>query len=130
MIRPLLLSLIFAGSICGLKAQTLGVNFSGKFKPAAMVYVEVLNEKGVVLRREKQKPEGRHINIADLEAGRYALRIFQDLNGNGKLDTGWMGIPSEPYGFSNNAMGRFGPPSLADQLFYFDGKTPVDIALR
>lgn len=47
-----------------------------------------------------------------LEAGTYAFVAFADENFNGKLDTNFIGIPTERYGFSNNAMGLMGPPSF------------------
>lgn len=50
-------------------------------------------------------------------AGQYAIRLFHDVDGDGELDTNLLGIPSEPYGFSNNAPARFGPPSLEDAIF-------------
>jgi uncharacterized protein (DUF2141 family) len=37
-----------------------------------------------------------------LPAGQYAVQVVHDENGNGKLDTNFMGIPSEGYGYSNN----------------------------
>ncbi len=48
----------------------------------------------------------------NLKPGDYAVSVFHDENENEKLDTGFMGIPNEPYGFSNDAMGTFGPPSF------------------
>lgn len=38
----------------------------------------------------------------DLAAGDYAVMVFHDENGNGKLDTNLVGMPVEGYGFSNN----------------------------
>ncbi len=52
-----------------------------------------------------------------LPQGEYAIRLFHDVNGNGELDTNLMGIPSEPFAFSNNARGSFGPASWADAAF-------------
>ena len=43
---------------------------------------------------------------------RLAVAVFQDLDGNGTLSKGNYGIPSEPYGFSNNARGLMGPPTF------------------
>jgi uncharacterized protein (DUF2141 family) len=40
--------------------------------------------------------------IADLPFGTYALAIYQDVNSNGKIDKNLIGIPTEPYAFSNN----------------------------
>ena len=48
----------------------------------------------------------------ELPPGEYALSVYHDLNENSKLDTGIFGIPTEKYGFSNNAKGYMGPPSF------------------
>lgn len=57
------------------------------------------------------------IKVAALRPGKYAFRYFHDRNNNKKLDTNWIGIPTEGYGFSNNAKGKFGPPAFKDMLF-------------
>ncbi len=49
----------------------------------------------------------------NLRPGKYAIAFFQDENGNQKLDTKLLGAPSEPFGFSRDAMGERGPPSFA-----------------
>ena len=41
-------------------------------------------------------------SFADLPPGRYAVRVMHDENGNGKLDSNFLGIPKEGYGASNN----------------------------
>jgi len=51
------------------------------------------------------------ITISDLPVGFYAVKAFHDKNNNNHLDTNFLGIPVEDYGFSNNASGIFGPPS-------------------
>lgn len=48
--------------------------------------------------------------VQDLAPGRYALSAFHDENDNGVLDTNLLGIPSEGYGFGNDASATFGPP--------------------
>ena len=53
-------------------------------------------------------------HISDLPPGRIAVSAFHDLNGNQHLDTNALGMPIEPYGFSNNARGLFGPPNFSD----------------
>lgn len=57
------------------------------------------------------------IIIESLNPGKYAFRYFHDENKNKKLDTNWIGIPNEGYGFSNNAEGSFGPPSFDEMVF-------------
>lgn len=44
--------------------------------------------------------------------GGYAVAAYHDENGNGKLDTGFLGIPTEGLAASNDAKGFMGPPSF------------------
>jgi len=53
----------------------------------------------------------------DLPAGEYAIKVFHDENGNDEIDTNFVGIPKEGYGFSNNAKGTMGPPSFEKASF-------------
>jgi uncharacterized protein (DUF2141 family) len=55
--------------------------------------------------------------INDLKPGKFAFRYFHDENNDEKLNTNFMGIPKEGYGFSNNAKGSFGPPSFDKMVF-------------
>ena len=50
--------------------------------------------------------------VNDLSPGRYAVTAFHDENDNGELDTNLLGIPTEGYGFGNDASAAFGPPSF------------------
>jgi uncharacterized protein (DUF2141 family) len=59
--------------------------------------------------------------------GDYAVELFHDENGNGKLDTGFMGIPSEGFGASNDAPEKFGPPKYADAKFTVSGDQTLTI---
>lgn len=57
------------------------------------------------------------ISVKDLKPGTYAIKGYHDLDGDGKMNTNAFGIPSEPYGFSNNAPGNFGPPPFEKAAF-------------
>tara|TARA_R110002124_G_scaffold2938_5_gene20200 strand:+ start:4507 stop:4971 length:465 start_codon:yes stop_codon:yes gene_type:complete len=59
-----------------------------------------------------------------LPMGEYALSAFYDRDGDGELDTNFIGIPKEPTGLSNNAVGKFGPPSYSDAVFVL-GAEPI-----
>jgi uncharacterized protein (DUF2141 family) len=52
----------------------------------------------------------RKVTFANLPRGRYAVAVYQDVNGNGRLDKYPTGYPSEPFGFSQNPLVVFGPP--------------------
>jgi len=55
--------------------------------------------------------------VGPLPEGEYALKAFQDLDGDGELTKGAFGVPQEPYAFSNGARGKLGPPSWAAARF-------------
>ena len=58
-----------------------------------------------------------------IPAGTYGASAFHDKNGNGKLDTNFMGVPIEDYCASNDARGFMGPPSFDDAKFTYRGGT-------
>ena len=74
------------------------------------------------------KKEGVTVSFKDLPEGEYAVSLFVDENSNGKMDTNAIGIPIEPYGFSNNASGNFGPPSF-EQAKVVVGKDNASITI-
>lgn len=47
--------------------------------------------------------------ITGLAPGQYGVKLFHDVNGNGKMDTNPFGMPVEPFAFSNSAKGNMGP---------------------
>lgn len=57
----------------------------------------------------------------DLPPGAYAVMAYHDRNANGRLDTLPVGLPTEPYGFSNNSRGMFGPPEWRAAMFRLTG---------
>ena len=57
------------------------------------------------------------------------IKLFLDLNGNGEMDTNFLGIPKEPFGFSNNAKGKLGPPSFDAAAFQVREATEIAIKL-
>jgi uncharacterized protein (DUF2141 family) len=65
----------------------------------------------------------------DISAGDYAIRVMHDVNGNGELDANFIGMPTEPWGMSNNARGNFGPPQWQDVKFTLQGDTTHIITL-
>jgi uncharacterized protein (DUF2141 family) len=70
------------------------------------------------------------VHFRDLPPGKYAAVAFQDFNGNGKLDKNFLGIPKEPYGFSNGARGSTGPPTFTAASFALDSNAATTITLK
>ncbi|MDQ2823275.1 MAG: DUF2141 domain-containing protein [Pseudomonadota bacterium] len=72
-----------------------------------------------------------HMLLTGLPAGDYAISLYHDENGNGKLDKNPLGMPIESYGFSNDAAGNYGPPSFQQaQVHLLDTGTTVTVNLR
>ena len=65
--------------------------------------------------------------LTNLDPGQYAIILFHDENGNGKLDKNALGVPTEPYGFSNNVQGFLGPPAYEKAVMQI---TASDRAVR
>lgn len=61
---------------------------------------------------------GVEVVFPQLPSGTYAVATYHDENGNGAFDTGLLGLPSEGFGFSNDARVLLGPPSFADAAIF------------
>lgn len=79
----------------------------------------------------KVETEGEVDIQLQIPIGKYAVTIFHDVNGDAELSTNFIGIPKEPYGFSNNPKSTFGPPSFEESVFEFkeDGQQ-IEIELK
>lgn len=87
------------------------------------VMVAVFNSEGSFLRSPAKAggapavQNGARVVFKDLPEGEYAFAVYHDANANGKMDKNLLGIPTEDYAFSNNALGKMGPPSYASAKF-------------
>lgn len=70
------------------------------------------------------------ITFENITSGDYAISVMHDANENDELDSNAIGIPKEGFGFSNDAMGMFGPPSFEKAKFNLSGDIKVTIALK
>jgi uncharacterized protein (DUF2141 family) len=60
----------------------------------------------------RAKTGSQSIIFTQLPPGRYAVIAFHDENDNGLLDANALGVPTEGYGFSNDAHGFLSAPSF------------------
>ena len=69
------------------------------------------------------KPEGKsEFSLpVELPKGEWAVAITQDLNNNDKIDKNFLGIPTEPYAFSNNIRPTLAAPDFNECKFMVDG---------
>ena len=132
------LILLLATANSGLAAGTgkIKLMITG-FKTAdGIVRVVLVNSKESYLKDAGQEtgPAASVKVGADMKAqytfdnvayGAYVIKIYHDVNNNNKLDKNMLGIPKEPYGFSNNARGKMGLPSYDAVTFQFNAPEQV-----
>ena len=100
--------------------QMVAVRVSGLGSNSAAVMVAVfLDAAGFpdVSSADSTSETTGNGDVAEIEvqlplSGMAAVAVFQDLDGNGVLTKNVVGLPMEPYGFSRNARGTFGPPKF------------------
>jgi uncharacterized protein (DUF2141 family) len=87
---------------------------------------------GQPVRGERIATTGGAVTVAfdHLPAGDYAFKAYHDVNGDGQLNTNPFGMPTEPYAFSNNAVGHMGPAGWDAAHFTVRGPVVRSIRLR
>jgi uncharacterized protein (DUF2141 family) len=86
-------------------------------------------KKWLISKTLKATAESLEFSI-DLSEGVYSVKVFQDLNNNGRCDEGWFHIPKEPYGLGNNFRPKFSAPRFDECKFTVIGPTIQTIELK
>jgi uncharacterized protein (DUF2141 family) len=86
--------------------------------------------KSLVSQSTVAKTGEVQLTFENVIPGDYAISVMHDANENSELDSNAFGIPKEGFGFSNDAMGMFGPPSFEKAKFNFKGEGKVAITLK
>ena len=73
--------------------------------------------KKVARTRVKARAGETNLCLSAPSAGAYAIALYHDENDNRKLDTNFIGIPREGFGFSNNPPIRLGLPGNDEVRF-------------
>jgi uncharacterized protein (DUF2141 family) len=105
------------------ETASLTVSFTGLSKPGGAIMAGVFDSREAF---DGDRPvQGVRIpvtgasasqTITGLKPGRYAIKAYHDVNGDGRMNTNPFGMPTEPYAASNNAPSRMGPPAWADAV--------------
>jgi uncharacterized protein (DUF2141 family) len=128
---------VLAGSDCENDQMNLQINHIEEIKGDFFVALHNSGDTYLVKDSEPYRStvaavetEGsQQVSICDVEAGEYAVAIFQYENRKGELDSNFIGIPKEPYGFSNN-LKKLRPPSFEEASFEYDADEVVVINLK
>lgn len=87
------------------------------------------SQQSVQAKKIPMEEKAMTVIFKDLPDGDYAALLFQDENENGYIDKNAFGIPTEPYGFSQNG-GSFGPPSFKDASVNLKENSEITIYLQ
>ena len=86
-------------------------------------------ENAIDMKEVEVDGSSMEIVFEDLEPGIYAIAVVHDENGNGDIDMNSYGMPTEGFGFSNEAEANMGPPSFDEAAIDVDGETDSYIEL-
>ena len=78
---------------------------------------------------EQSQKDELIVKFEGLEDGVYAVSIYHDENNNKILDTNFLGLPSEGYGFSNNLRPMFRGASFEESKFELKGDSEITIQM-
>ncbi len=121
-------AITFAQSSCpGIHVKILGIrNSAGTvacalFKGPDGFPTEYMHSATNIMMMKVQDKQAR-CDFADIPPGTYALAVIHDENKNGKLEANWVGVPTEGYGFSNDAKALMSAPSFDAASFPYNGR--------
>jgi uncharacterized protein (DUF2141 family) len=127
--------IVCAALLCALNASAAtvevrvsGVNAKGNVKVAVCDRERFLKQCAWSASAPAQAGETTVV-VKGVPAGTWAVLAYQDENGNNELDRNLIGIPKEPYGFSRDARGKFGPPRFEDAAIEV-GETQATATVR
>ncbi len=138
MVRALVVMLGLAASGTPAIAGELVVNVTGITSGAGEVGCALhanaaqflKGEANLAGRWQKANPGGVTCRFPGLPAGAYAVAVFHDLNGNRKLDTNAIGMPTEAWGVTNNVRPTFRAPSFDEAQVAVSGTSPAVVTVR
>jgi len=68
--------------------------------------------------------------FSGIPSGSYAVAVYHDKNNNNVLDKNYLGIPTEAYGFSNNARRTFSAPSFSEASVVVNNSKTINITVK
>lgn len=137
--RPLILASLLTFACAAAQAARLEVTVQGLTQAQGQLLLAVYDQsatwmkgKPLVASRIAVTASGSVTHVFDdlPDDADVAVTVLHDANGNGRMDSNAMGMPLEPYGFSKDAMGQFGPPSFEAARLKLTGTVKTTITLN
>lgn len=101
----------------GMRTATVTVRVSDVESAEGQVYVGLCDrgfqeDRCFDGRFQPARPGTMSFTFENVPVGMYAVAAYHDINMNERMDTNFIGLPREPYGFSND-VGRRAPPNFS-----------------
>jgi len=114
-----------AGAAHAAEPASLTVTFKGLQQKTGAILFAVVNSEAAYDDKAPNVAQGMLKVSGDtatqtftgLAPGRYAIKAFHDVDGDGKMAANPFGVPTEPFAFSNNAAIAMGPPKWEAAAF-------------
>lgn len=103
----------------------------GNIELAVFDNSEVFLQKNKSIKKYSKPIRGNSIKIKvkNLPEGHYAISLYHDINSDKVCNLNALGIPKEPYGFSNNLKPGFKRPKFKDCKIELKENTSIFIEL-
>lgn len=130
-VRLILLGIFMAAATLFTYAQTMTVVIKNVNSNVGSVRLRLYNSEEQFMKKAFAVAEVKAVNgqvvavFENVASGTYAISVMHDANDNQELDSNFMGIPKEGFGFSNDATGMFGPPDFKKASFQFSNQEMV-----
>ena len=127
---------LFLFSLSHLTGQDLEVVVKGVKSDQGVLMVGLFNSEKTFTKQawRGEKPKAVKgtvlVTFKNIPAGEYAISVFHHADDDGKLHTNFIGIPKEGFGFSNDVMGTFGPPTFQKAKFRCPVAQPISVTLK
>ncbi len=129
-------SILFS-SICLAESPDLVVNVSNAKPATGTLEISLFNSTETFMKQPYLQTSGPIKESGNYKAlfgklppGEYAVVVVHDENGNGKLDTGFLGLGGESYAFSNDVRPFFGWPDFEDVKFSVQSDKQIEIVME
>ena len=119
--------------------HTLEVSISGIDSDKAKIFIALFSEaegfpedsRKAFRTAKTQALKGKtKVIFNDLPSGNYAIAVFHDENGDGKMNKNILGVPKEAYGFSNNVKNLLRAPYFKECAFAVPNAQKIEITIK
>ena len=106
-------------------------------KQKGAVEIALFNdEKSFIVKGKEYKVNSKVVTndtlvfiFTDIPKNDYAISIYHDVNADKECNLNFIGIPKEPYGFSNNFKPKFSKPTFKDCKIELNNNKSITIKL-